>query len=135
MELKILKYSFEDIWNIDAGYMTADADTDLHKEFRVLVTKALSMLPVDIVDDVMSECLFIMPRIDFESGYYIPKEQIDNRFVLVFPEELLKKDEDFIIRKILHEIAHWYLKHNEIVSYERNLEKEKETDNQVDQWV
>ncbi len=36
---------------------------------------------------------------------------------------------------ILHEIAHWHLKHKMVDPFDEGIKKEEEADNQVEQWL
>ena len=101
------KYTIEEIhYNLDI------ARDCLSEKFVSLVCKALTYLDKKIVDKVSDKVLFISS--DIAGASYIPlkSEYTKDRKAIIFLSEfILKNEEKEILKDILHEVAHFYLKH------------------------
>ena len=124
---------FQYVWDADAGVITLD-----NQQLRYVVAKSLSKLPIEIIDKVTENCLFIMPKIE-ELGIYLPNDFIKDKQIFAFPEKLLEKEEHEIEHTILHEVAHYYLKHKNALIHNLSAEEydrqEEEANKQVDKWL
>jgi len=78
-------------------------------ELRCMLAKALSKVPTAVVDKLIDECLVLM--INDVDGRYIPKNFLRKYHLILLSEQILNYDEDKRDRAILHEVAHFYLKH------------------------
>lgn len=75
-------------------------------EFRYHVTSALSRIPASIAKAAISKYLFICVT---NYGFFLPKS-IDKN-IIIFQLQLLELPDDEIQKMILHEVAHFHLKH------------------------
>ena len=100
------------------------------EEFRAILAKSISKLPMKIVDWTTENLLFISSN-DDNYASYLPIEILSSKKGLVILSEILKNQtEDIQSSYIAHEIAHTYLGHvSPIMS---NL-SDRETKNQEEQ--
>ncbi len=124
---------FEYVWDIDAGEMTLG-----NEKLRFAVAKCLSKLPLEIIEQVTKNCLFVMPTIE-KLGIYLTNDLINDKVIFAFPEKLLEKEKSEIEHTILHEVAHYYLNHKNPLIYTLSGEEydsqEQEANKQVDEWL
>ncbi len=100
------RYTFEQVWEADGGILTLGED-----ELRALVSEALSRVPRRVADRVFAGCIFVMAKFEWGAGTYIPKELLEGKCAIALSEKLMDEDRESAIRTILHEVAHFYLKH------------------------
>ncbi len=127
------KLTPEEIHYDDAGVFTLGDD-----QLRALVSRALSRIPADVVEDLMDNCLMVMP-LEAEKGTYLSKELLEGKGLIAFPEALLSWEYDEAEFTILHEVAHYVLNHQEPILTDMNIEEydaqEAEANALVKQWL
>lgn len=114
-----------------------------HNLLYTNVAKALCKLPMRIADNVIKKCFFITysGRI---RGHCVAPSLINNRTIIYISWHHLKRaKQEKIEHTILHEIAHWFLKHhagklpnspfNSPVA--ETKKKESEANQQVKKWL
>ncbi len=107
--------------------------------FREVLGDNIPIIPKDILDDVLSNCVFLM--LNEKKGVraaFIPKKLIEGKNICAFYEMLYSQDRDEQVKMILHEIAHYVLGHsNEGLSDEDfyNHKQEKEANLLVAKWI
>ena len=128
------RYTSEEIWYEDAGVVTVGIT-----QARRLIARVLSKIPKEITKRVLDECLILIPMIDYELGFFLPKKLLQDKCVIAFPESLLMEDEKRIEHTVLHEIAHFYLDHKspifEALSDKEAKKQEDEADRLADKWL
>lgn len=129
------RYTPEEIWQADGGIMTLGED-----ELRALVAVALSKVPKRVADKVFKGCLFVMAKYEWGRGTYIPKELLKNKCVIALSERLMDEDRVSAERTILHEVAHFYLRHVPPglmpgCSEDHEIRLEEEADRQTEEWL
>jgi hypothetical protein len=104
--------------------------------FREVLANILYIIPKDILDDVLSNCVFLMVNKKVSSGgIYIPNKVIAKKSIFAFHDMLYSQDKDKQGHMILHEIAHYYLKHvDEGQPEEEERKDEKKANALVDKW-
>lgn len=132
--MKIERYTPEEIFYMDGGVVTLGND-----DVRYLIACTLSKIPKKIAERVMNNCMFVVPMRRYERGFFMPKKYFKNKNVLAFPENLFKwcqKTQDYVV---LHEVAHFYLKHQsplwEDMSDEEAEKQEQEADRLAKKWL
>jgi hypothetical protein len=119
--------------NQDALIVLGDQD------FREVLGDNIPIIPKDILDDVLSNCVFLMlSEKEGMSAGFIPKKFTEGKNIFAFYEILYSKGRDKQVHMILHEIAHYVLGHtNEGLSDEDfyNHEQEKEANRLVAKWI
>lgn len=107
--------------------------------FREILGDNIPIIPKDILDDVLSNCVFLMLNEKKEmSAAFIPKNTIEGKNICAFYEMLYSRDRDEQVKMILHEIAHYVLGHtNEGLSDEDfyNHKQDKEANSLRDKWM
>ena len=107
--------------------------------FREVLGDTIPIIPKDILDDVLSNCVFLMLNEKKEvSAAFIPMKLIEERNICAFYEILYSKKRDEQVHMILHEIAHYVLGHtDEGLSDEDyyNHKLDKEANALVDKWT
>jgi hypothetical protein len=98
-------YTFGEIYPQTGGIITVGYET-----WRHLLSSILLKLPAYVVDAVLRNCLFIMPNPE-DKGSFIPNRIIKNRHIIHFPNSLLGWPEDQQVNIVLHQIAHYVLRH------------------------
>ena len=94
------------------------------------ITETISVLPHDIIDWIVETCVFR----DSNGGIMISLKYFHNRkFLIVLPEELLKKPKSKIRFTIAHEIAHAKLNHHENSSLD--TKQEEKADELARKWL
>jgi len=135
MRNKANKYSPERVWDaLDMGGMNTP-------NVECLMTKALALLPEEVVDFVAKN-VAILSESDSGSGAYWSFEHFflkkKKGFVLL-NADLWKKSKEQIAFTVAHEVAHAYLGHNaatyEEVGEKISLENEIEADKQAIKWL
>lgn len=117
------------IFNQDALIVLGD------KGLREILEENIYIIPKDILDDVLNNCVFLMLSEDCRAGF-IPKKKIEAKNICAFYEILYSKGRDEQVKMILHEIAHYVLNHSdEGLSDEEYYKQEKETIALVDKWI
>ena len=123
-------YTMEQIHHADGGLVTMGCDP-----LRNLLADILTRVPVSTVDSVFGDCVYLMPQLQ-ERGCFIPNRVISGKHIILFPEELLSWPKDEQIYVVLHETAHYVLKHKSPLE-DKNLDyqrQEREADALVDKW-
>jgi len=124
------RYTTDKIHYMDAGIFTLGND-----ELRAIVSLAFAQVPSAVVDQVMDECLIVMP-LTREGGSYIPKNLLAGKALILFPETLLREQREVVNRTILHEIAHHILGHRSRITDEIDYDaQERAAWAVVDQWL
>jgi|WetSurMetagenome_2_1015567.scaffolds.fasta_scaffold519412_1 hypothetical protein len=100
------RYTAEEVWEADGGILTLGED-----ELRGLVSVALSKVPKRVADKVFKGCIFVMAKYEWGPGTYIPKELLKGKCVIALSEKLMDEDRNSAIRTVLHEVAHFHLRH------------------------
>jgi hypothetical protein len=100
------RYTPEEVWEADGGILTLGEN-----ELRALVSKALSRVPRRVADRVFAGCIFVMAKFEWGAGTYIPRELLEGKCVIALSERLMDEESESAIRTILHEVAHFYLRH------------------------
>lgn len=91
-------------------------------EYLYMLSDSLSRVPKYIVDNILWDCKFIVVEPDYKGGYF-HKDIIGNKNVIVFPHTITKRSKEKQQETILHEIAHFYYKHqNKGNSYDEECE-------------
>ena len=107
-------------------------------KLRYVVARALFKIPADVVELVVEGCLFFMPTIEGKSTY-LPLSVIRGKPIIGVPESLLDEPEEVVDRTIIHEVAHFVLKHKDPavdgLTTEEYEEQERRADSLVDQWL
>lgn len=108
-----------------------------------LLSIILTRVPRKIVDKVLNNCLYLMPRTK-EKGCYFPNRVLKGKHIILFPDSLLKQSSKGQIHTILHETAHYILKHKSPLEFpytpdntdlEEYNRQEQEADNLVKKWL
>jgi len=135
------RYTFDEIWYMDGGVLTCGDD-----DLRVLVAKALSRIPRDVVDRVIDDVLFIPGHKSFIINKEFLRRQLmkddgDVRAIIVISGDAIRKRD---IRDVLHEVAHYWLGHADdsrifdafsVISVEEVIRQEEEADELVEKWM
>ena len=127
------KYTIEEIhYNLDI------AKDSLSEKFVSLVCKALTYLDKKIADKVSDKILFISS--DIAGASYIPLKSEctkDRKAIIFLSEFILKNEEKEILKDILHEVAHFYLKHkiNLNLAKEEINKQEQEAETLAIKWT
>jgi len=107
----------------------------VHGKARKILYKALSKLP----DSVAKFCF------DNRIGFFSPPPETDafvfnqrdlrknESLICIYPEVWAYKEEE-IIKIMLHEITHHYLKHKTFSTFNQSYKKEKEADLLTEEW-
>jgi hypothetical protein len=107
--------------------------------FRAKLADAIYIIPKDILDDALSNCVFLM--LSEEKGVsacFIPKQLITEKSMFAFYDMFYSQNRDQQGHMILHEIAHYVLDHSdEGLSDEDyyNHKQDKEANALVDKWI
>jgi hypothetical protein len=128
-------YTPEEVWEADGGILTLGED-----ELRGLVSVALSKVPKRVANKVFKGCIFVMAKFEWGAGTYIPKELLEGKCVIALSERLMDEDRKSAVRTVLHEVAHFYLRHVPpglaAGSGEScDCRQEKEAEAKVDEWL
>ena len=137
----LLKGGHMQYYEIDHFVSNQDSLTVLGDQgFREVLGDTIPIIPKDILDDVLSNCVFLM--LNEKKGVaaaFIHKKLIKEKNICAFYEMLYLKDSDKRKHMILHEIAHYVLRHttNEGLSDEdyKNHKLDKEANALVDKWT
>jgi hypothetical protein len=129
------RYTPEEVWQADGGILTLGED-----ELRGLVSSALSKVPRSVTDKVLNGCLFVMAKYEWGRATLIPKELIRKRCVIALSEKLLDEDRQSAEYTVLHEVAHFHLKHmpsglTAACSEDHEVRQETEADLLADHWL
>jgi len=121
-------YTAEEIFSM------LDVDTCFDdEELRHKVASALSKIPKKIVDKVINECKFLRP---FVGGMFINKELISGKNLIVISDSFFQNSNSEEIEKaLLHEIAHFVLKHKISAVKEEYERQEEEAEKLVEKWL
>ena len=107
--------------------------------FREVLGDTIIIIPKDILDNVLSNCVFLM--LNKEGGVssaFIPKKLIAEKSIFAFYDMFYLQNRDKQVHMILHEIAHYVLDHSdEGLSDEDyyNHKQDKEANVLVDKWI
>jgi len=126
------RYTPEEIHYMDNGILTLDND-----RLRRAVAMALAKAPMDVVDCVTDNCLFLMALAE-EKGCYLQRELLEGKAIISLSEALMDNPEE-LERTILHEAAHHYLGHKNPLLADLSLEQydhqEAEAWELVEHWL
>ena len=127
-------YRPETIFEMDGGLVSLD-----NEGLRLLVADTFCLLPCEMVDDIMTNCLFLMPQ---SAGGYITKRIIAGRNVIFLHPSLVVEPEHEKMYALLHEVAHYVLGHesplewgDEVDAGARIDQQEKEADEFVRKYL
>ena len=127
------RYTPEEVWYEDAGLVTLGPDA-----IRKIMSSALSKVPREVADAVLGGCRIIVPT-SKEKGCYIPAELTKDRAMLSFPETIFDGSPEEAEETLLHEVAHYWLKHRsplaDGLSETEGEQQELEADDQVRKWL
>ncbi len=128
-------YTPEEVWQADGGILTLGEN-----ELRDLVSVALSKVPKSVANKVFKGCIFVMAKFEWGAGTYIPKELLEGKCVIALSEKLMDEDQKSAVRTILHEVAHFYLRHMPpglVPGSDEGCDcrQEQEADAAVDEWL
>jgi hypothetical protein len=107
--------------------------------FREVLGDNIPIIPRDTLDDVLKNCVFLM--LGEQRGFpaaYIPEEKIKGKAMCAFYEMLYLKKREDQVHMILHEIAHYVLRHTtDGLSDEdfHNHKLDKEANRLVAKWL
>jgi hypothetical protein len=106
-------------------------------DFREVLADIIYIVPRDVIDDVLDNCFFLMLNRDVSEGAcYIPNKLIAKKYILAFHDHLYSKDEEKKAHIILHEIAHYVLKHvDEGQTKDKYDNEEKDASALADKWI
>jgi hypothetical protein len=123
-------------YNVDYFYLNRDTmNTKGHDALPSLLADIIYIIPKEFLDDVLSNCVFLMLDETVFPAYYVPKKIIEGKSLIVFPDNLFSKDEEGRTDMILHEIAHYVLRHSDPGIYnEAYSEQEKEANALRKKW-
>ena len=124
----------------DYGYFDKDSFILFGNEekFWNLLEKFIYIVPKNIIDDVRTNCVFLMIDIEtLRGGCFIHKKLLINgKSVIAFHDMLYLQSEDEKANMILHEIAHYVLDHcGEVHFTDNKIEQEKAADTLKDEWI
>ncbi len=129
-------------YTIDEIYYNLDVARDgLYDSFANSVCEALSFLDKKIVDEISKKVLFFSSDYirDSTSCHLMLNTSFskDRKMVIFYSEEILKGSKKEIIKKILHEIAHFYLNHKQCFDLNKKQigKQEKEADKLARRWL
>jgi len=109
------------------------------EEFRVILAKALSKLPKDIVDWVVNFAFFISSSDEYWAFTLFIDEFEHKKGVIFLSENLKEEIEEKQLFWIAHEIAHLKLNHRSPIfcglSEKETKRQEAEADNLVKTWL
>ncbi len=125
-----MKYSPREIWDMEAGMCAFDND-----ELRHFVAETFSVLPREIVEKVLDNCIFIMP-LEGEKGCYFPQKDIKDKSIICLSEAHFLNNREDCRSTLLHEVAHFILDHKMgwDISRGEYYEEEGEADAKVMTW-
>jgi len=99
-----------------------------------MVAEALSKAPKRVVDKVLKDCAIAMPSAD--GAYFNHSYAKDNLIVLSERVLKMKRKERYFL--LLHEIAHFHLKHKDglltHMTKKQHKKQEDEADTLANQW-
>lgn len=104
-----------------------------------IIIKSLSKLPARVVDKLAKGCLILVPAEHEKRGMHLPRQYLKGKEVIVLAEGIFELPMDETEYVILHEVAHFWLRHKSPVLeslgndvYER---QEHEADEMVEKWL
>lgn len=134
MKNKTKKYNSEEVDYLFGGM------NEVNENQRYFIAEALSKLDKEIVDKLAEEVLFVASYED--RCFFLPlnAKHLEIKKGIFFSEGLFNEKDDFIIKIILHEVAHFILKHKCLFDFEEGKEAEKdkqeeEADELVKKWL
>ena len=106
-------------------------------KLRHIVARVLKKVPIQIVDRLHDEALILTVTAQ-EKGVYYPPTHLKNKHIILIAESQL--DADDIEHTILHEVAHFHLKHiqpflEDDFGEEDGDRQEEEAEEQVKKWL
>lgn len=104
------------------------------------VAKSLSKIPIKIADKAIKNCFFAALQPGSRGQYFSAQYMMKTNSLILIDNRYLKRAKPECIEfTILHEIAHWLLKHDNIFDEGGNMTKfrkqEKDADNQAKKWL
>ena len=99
------------------------------------ISWALSQVRKEIVDDIFENCVFLITD-KTEKGTYYPKNTFIDKNIICFSDFYVESESDSEIeRTVLHELAHYYLRHRIPEDRQEKERQESEAVDQVKQWL
>lgn len=125
-------YTSEEVWDNDDIIFTMD-----YVKLRYIVANILTKVPIEIVDGLHNEALILTVTTEDKGVCYHPTHIKDKYIILIAESQL---DADDIEHTILHEVAHYHLKHKQPMFEEGFTEEdgnrqEDEAEEQVKKWL
>jgi hypothetical protein len=112
------------------------------KDFSFITANALSLLPADIVDEALANCLFIQIDPQKTDGRYLHGEDVKGKsLLLLFTSDYAVEHAPLLYYwVILHEFAHYRLNHRQFRSTPDKVREvieytEKEANTLTFQWL
>jgi hypothetical protein len=103
---------------------------------REILDGIIYIIPKDVLDDVLSNCVFFMLSKKCPPAFFIHNKLIEGKNICVFSEILYSKKKKEQIKMILHEIAHYVLDHSdERLSDEEYYKQEKKANSLTKKWI
>lgn len=119
----------DEIHYMDSGSFTLGCD-----QLRNVISWVFTTLPDDVVESVMDGCHMLIVTSE-EQGVYFPQTVLGERGLIAFPETLLNQERETMRHTILHEVAHYVLRHKTFLNPVDYDSQEREADALVTQWL
>jgi len=133
IRVRKLRYTFLEMWEADAGYVTMGNDA-----MRAIMSTALSKIPQEVADAVSDDCLLLVFMRE-EQGCYLPHELVRDKAILGFSETIISMQPEEAEKLLLHEVAHYWLKHRspmlDDLSNAQYEQQEREAADLVKRWL
>lgn len=97
--------------------------------FYITLAQCLAFIPGRVARKVLRECSIIF--IDNTGGFYIPKDWVKDRHLIVVVGD---GEDGWNMYRIMHEIAHFELKHTMTPDEEIRSRQEEEVDELLKKW-
>jgi len=115
-----------------------DENLRAYDDAKAAIVHALTKVPSRVVDSLASKCLIIVPSVVGLRGIHIPHKVLLGNEVIAFAERVFDLPDDETERLILHQVAHFWLKHKsaalEGISKGEVEQQEKEADELAARW-
>jgi hypothetical protein len=132
-------YDAETIYDMQGAFFTMSDD-----RLRHVIAEVFTRIPADVVDQVIDDCLYLIQDPE-EGGTYFPNTILKNKHICMFAYPLFDEPKKGKVFTILHETAHYYLKHKSPFEFDNPTDpnscgkqynkQEKEADDLVDKWL
>ena len=115
-----------------------DENLRAYDDAKAAIVHALTKVPARVVDSLASRCLIIVPSVESVRGIHLPRKILLGNEVIAFAERVFDLPDDETESLILHQVAHFWLKHKsaalEGMSKEEVKQQEKEADELAARW-